>query len=767
MERRPPACPRQAWMEDSSSQESRSPGLQLPSSYEVTTMQPLKLDTSWLPIYKEEQEAVDAILAFVTSPNKEERDKATFLRSISVLCRSALSHGLTQGLDLLCDTYQLAENIKALLEEEPRDQLCTDLRHLSMLALEKLSLVDTALEGKAKSLLRACFSSVFWLPAEKEMPKGDLALYIKTLNSMDSMLRTMVLSFPASRVSEELQGILELLLDFTGSEREAVRERAMARIDVLTCVLSDYSTLQAHANDRRGTAGPVCSGEIQLPLLGKLLGRLILFRFSEEPTCYAAFHALFALAEFIFESRLKDRADQVQREAVTTSALCSLSPRDCAKAFGKYLQSHERTDIILVALEALGDASILDQQVPSSLLDVALEDPDVWLTDGPKIVTSILESLPYCSTQAAWEKVESLLRLMTNLYPTTVVILLCKAALQGDSTVPELWELMSSMPETLAKILEGFANLLCTQCFRCSAEGPRTQPMASSSRKAELEELADEPDLESHQGCPNVRTTGLLLEGLVGLSQRAEMARNIELFLPGMMKILQVGSEDAKMKILLALRNVLHQLKKSKASFIAVQLVGRLLPLFDSECSELRELSICMLAELLQFVVGRDEKRMRKEVWRALVPLLFRMSDQVPSVAKASREALLAAAELLKWKTLKHLLQRERLWELGACLLQNSRSRAEDFIQQSLPYLQDPQANVRLAAVRFIGLITRRLREQTTESQADILSALQPLEKDWDISVSSLAARTTSILRSPWVQQRPRGFLRALRCCWP
>ncbi|XP_027487232.1 uncharacterized protein LOC113940306 isoform X1 [Corapipo altera] len=767
MERRPPACPKQAWMEDSSSQENRSPGLQLPTSYEVTTMQPLKLDASWLPIYKEEQEAVDTILAFVTSPNKEERDKATFLRSISVLCRSALSHGLTQGLDLFCDMYQLAENIKALLEEEPRDHLCTDLRHLSMLALEKLSLVDTALEGKAKSLLHACFSSVFWLPAEKEMPKGDLALYMKTLNSMDSMLRTMVLSFPASEVSEELQGILELLLDFTRCQREAVRERAMARIDVLTCVLSDYSTLQAHATIRRGTAGPVCSGEIQLPLLGKLLGRLILFRFSEEQTCYAAFHALFALAEFIFESRLKDRADQVHREAVTTSALCSLSARDCAKAFGKYLRSHERTDVILAAIEALGDASILDQQVPSSLLDVALEDPVVWLTDAPKIVSSILESLPYCSTQAAWEKAESLLRLMTNLYPSTVVILLCKAALQGDSTAPELWELMSSMPETLAKILEDFANLLCTQCFRCSAEGPRTQPVASSSRKAESEESADEPDIESHQGCPNMRTAGLLLEGLVGLSQRAEMARNIELFLPGMMKILQVGSEDAQMKILLALRNVLHQLKKTKASFIAVQLVGRLLPLFDSECSELRELSICMLTELLQFVVGRDEKRMRKELWWALVPLLFRMSDQVPSVAKASREALLAAAELLKWRTLKHLLQRERLWELGACLLQKSGSRAEAFIHQSLPYLQDPQANVRLAAVRFIGLITRRLREQTTDSQADILSALQPLEKDWDISVSSLAVQTTSILRSPCVQQRPRGLLGALRCCWP
>lgn len=27
------------------------------------------------------------------------------------------------------------------------------------------------------------------------------------------------------------------------------------------------------------------------------------------------------------------------------------------------------------------DASILDKQVPSSMLDVAMEDPDFWLTD--------------------------------------------------------------------------------------------------------------------------------------------------------------------------------------------------------------------------------------------------------------------------------------------------------------------------------------------------------------------------------------------------
>lgn len=55
-----------------------------------------------------------------------------------------------------------------------------------------------------------------------------------------------------------------------------------------------------------------------------------------------------------------------------------------------------------------------------------------------------------------------------------------------------------------------------------------------------------------------------------------------EAFLPSMMKILEVGSEDEKLKIIEVFRNVLGQLKKSKASSIAVALVGKILPLFDS-----------------------------------------------------------------------------------------------------------------------------------------------------------------------------------------
>lgn len=186
-------------------------------------------------------------------------------------------------------------------------------------------------------------------------------------------------------------------------------------------------------------------------------------------------------------------------------------------------------------------------------------------------------------------------------------------------------------------------------------------------------------------------------------------ANKVDAFLPSMMKILEVGSEDEKLTIILVLRNILGQLKKAKASSIAMMLVGKVLPLFDSvrlmwepepcsralprspalkavlragsallewilgfaakrcscllwnltlehrphrshgqgaavpkltfppshqECSQLRELSLWLFRDLLKSVLSRDEKKMRRDIQSALVPLLFRLNDHLPSVAK-------------------------------------------------------------------------------------------------------------------------------------
>ncbi|KAL2297619.1 hypothetical protein Nmel_016168 [Mimus melanotis] len=800
MEEKPPAFPREAWEEDTSSHGSNSSQPLL--FYDTTTKQSLQLDASWLPIYEESEEAVDFIMAFVSRLDKDSH-KVTFLKSIYVLCKTALKRGLTQGLDLFCQTCQVVENIKDLLEKEPRDHLSSHIRYLAMITIDELCLVENVLEGKTKSLLSACFSSVLLLPSEREMPHQSAALYTKTLKSMDTMLRTVVLSFPVSSVSKELQDIFEMLLDFTRSEREVVRDRAVGRIGVLTNLLSSYSTLKASVNFGRDSSGPVCLEDISVPAMGRLVGRLILFRYSNEQASYTAFHALFSLAEFLYKARPRDRSDQFTWGAVTTSSLCSLSTRDCTqvmipsllgflsmasaghlceqrdpesmgsmgphcpdkKAFGKYLYSRERTDVILEAIEAMRDASINDKQVPSSMLNVAVEDLDFWLTDVPKIVNCILENLPYITTESGCKKVESLFLLMTDEYGSAVVISLCEMAFQEDSDMQELCDTLSSTPEILDKVLTEFAILLQNLWCNPPREGTLTSRRAPSSGQIDLEELGDKPNVWSDQGHPDVVMAFLTLEVLVELSERVEMAKKIEAFLPSMMKILEVGSEDEKLKVVVVFRNVLGQLKKSKASSMAVALVGKILPLSDSECGQLRKLSLWLLRDLLRSVVSRDEKKMRREMQSALIPLLFRMNDQLPSVAKASGEALLAAAELLRWKELKHLLQKEMMGELGECLLTKKRSRAEEYMEQSLPYLRDPQSSVRLAAVRFLGSATRHMGDQDLETQAHILSALQPLETDRDISISTLAAHTGSILRAPRVQRRSWVILQML-CCW-
>ncbi|XP_053850400.1 uncharacterized protein LOC128816645 isoform X1 [Vidua macroura] len=759
MEKTPLATPRE---EDSSSQ--RSNFSQMVSFYDTTTMQPLQLDASWLPVYKESEDAVHFILAFVSSLDKDTH-KFTFLKSTYVMCKTALKRGLTQGLDLFCQTCEVVENIKDLLEKEPRDWLSSQIRYLAMITIEELSLVENVLEGKTKSLLSACFSSVLLLPSEREMPHQNTSLYIKTLKAMDAMLRTMVLSFPASSVSKELQDIFELLLDYTRSEREAVRERAMGRICVLTSLLSSYSTLKPSVRFGRDSSGPVCPEDISVPAMGRLVGRLILFRYSEEQTRYTAFHALSSLAEFLYKSRPRDRSDEFYWEALSTSSLCYLSIAECTQTFGKHLPSSERTDIILEAIEAMRDASILDKEVPSSMLDVVMKDLDLWLTDVPKIVNCILENLLCITSESGRLKVQSLFFLVTSEYSSAAVISLCEMALQGDSTFQELCDTLSSTPGILDKVLTEFATLLQNQWCNPPREGTCTSHGAPSLGQIDLEELGDEPNIWGDQGRPNMMVAFLLLEVLAGLSERIDMSIKFEAFLPTMMKILEAGSEDEKLKIIKVFRNVLGQLKMSKASSIAVALVGKILPLFDSENGQLRELSLWLLRDLLRCVVSRDEKMMRRQIQDALIPLLFRMNDQLPSVARASREALFAAAELLNWKQLKHLLQKERMWELGECLLMMRRNRAEEFMHQSLPYLRDAQSSVRLAAVRFIRCAARHVREQDLETQAHILRALQPLERDRDISISCMAAHTGLILRAPRVQRRSWVVLQTL-CCW-
>ncbi|XP_064371477.1 uncharacterized protein LOC135328897 isoform X2 [Dromaius novaehollandiae] len=127
-------------------------------------------------------------------------------------------------------------------------------------------------------------------------------------------------------------------------------------------------------------------------------------------------------------------------------------------------------------------------------------------------------------------------------------------------------------------------------------------------------------------------------------------------------------------------------------------------------------------------MLGTKDQQLQKQVRSSLLPLLFHMEDESCSVRQASREALLRAANFLKWKQLRQLVETAQTWRIGECLLVRAR-RAEEYLHQSLTYLESPQESLREAAVRF--------------------TALQGLQEDSSPSVCCLATQTILLLRAP------------------
>ncbi|XP_069732678.1 maestro heat-like repeat-containing protein family member 7 [Phaenicophaeus curvirostris] len=233
--------------------------------------------------------------------------------------------------------------------------------------------------------------------------------------------------------------------------------------------------------------------------------------------------------------------------------------------------------------------------------------------------------------------------------------------------------------------------------------------------------------------------------------------------LPDLMGVMNDSNSDIALNALQVILSVMGHLKKEEASPFAVQLTEQLLPVFNHESSNVRETSITLFRDQLKNVVRRNKQQMKKNVQMALLPLFLHVNDETERVAKASAEALLAAAEFLRWAQLKHLVQMQQTWSIAECLLAQRRSKTEDYLDQSVPYLKDAQKDLRLAAVRFIGRAVQHLKDQSPGKMEMICFALEPLREDSDIAVRSLATQTILIMNRPRQQTRARRILQALR----
>ncbi|CAM2110290.1 unnamed protein product [Caretta caretta] len=198
--------------------------------------------------------------------------------------------------------------------------------------------------------------------------------------------------------------------------------------------------------------------------------------------------------------------------------------------------------------------------------------------------------------------------------------------------------------------------------------------------------------------------------------------------LPDFVEQLHEADRDVISNAITVLRDILAGMDRQSASPVAVQVAEKLLPFFHDESSKLRVLSITLFKHLLEFVRGPSRRKMKEHVLRSLVPLLLLLHDERPNVSQV------------------------------ACY----KRRAETFLCQTMAFLENPQAPIREAAIRFLGLTARQLDQKSQEKLDAIFNVLKGLQQDSKSSVRCLASQTMLILNACKKHRPARASLRTL-----
>eukprot|EP00076_Gallus_gallus_P035767 XP_025001305.1 uncharacterized protein LOC107049601 isoform X4 [Gallus gallus] len=207
------------------------------------------------------------------------------------------------------------------------------------------------------------------------------------------------------------------------------------------------------------------------------------------------------------------------------------------------------------------------------------------------------------------------------------------------------------------------------------------------------------------------RSRELALRGLRNL-----YAGRMQLLLPDALLWLQDMRADIKLQAIHLLQDIVAQHPASIRGVLS-QLAVQLLSCFNEDNAEVRWRSMELFALLLE-APGR--KRLLLQAERSLLPLFIHMNEDIPNVAQAAQKALIHAAKLLGWQQLQRLASAAEVWMIADCLLQKRGRDAEQYLKDTVLHLHSPQVPVRDTAVRFLGLLGRKLRNENREKMSDI-----------------------------------------------
>ncbi|XP_015705506.1 maestro heat-like repeat family member 5 [Coturnix japonica] len=228
---------------------------------------------------------------------------------------------------------------------------------------------------------------------------------------------------------------------------------------------------------------------------------------------------------------------------------------------------------------------------------------------------------------------------LTVQFPRDVLRSVLTDLPQNDSTTLDILKSVLTLLEASKRIWDELSSVLQDQQL-CEILSISTEELgllrltAMPPTEELVKELCKPALLQKLLNVESLPVLWLVLRRLVLLSDRPETAIEIRALLPGVMENLLFANTAITVKVLNIFRNAMHHLGKRHASPFALELAEKILPLFNHASSEVREGSIRLFMDVMDAVLWSQKGSMKKTVRRALLPLLFHMSDETLSVAQ-------------------------------------------------------------------------------------------------------------------------------------
>ncbi|XP_074666030.1 uncharacterized protein LOC141916940 [Strix aluco] len=200
---------------------------------------------------------------------------------------------------------------------------------------------------------------------------------------------------------------------------------------------------------------------------------------------------------------------------------------DMTTVFGEYLQPSQKTDVLLVAIEALTADDVHDRQMGSDIVDTAMTDPASWLTDVPEVLICIHTNVEQIRAEPARRSLDSLLLLLTKWSPREVVRSLLVISPTCDSAAMAMWEVMISVPWALWRVVSELLGVLrdwrLRRVFSCAADDACIYPLVLLvSAVIDNKQFAALYKTQRYLRRPSPVMLSLVLTGLTTLSKTSE-----------------------------------------------------------------------------------------------------------------------------------------------------------------------------------------------------------------------------------------------------